>query len=456
MTQLNKLLTIFIALLTSVILTGCAPQIDWYETTINNPRTELDTKLVKGMTESEVHAKLGVPEFQAKLTKHRKIERYYSEHLEFEQREIGSNFTERKLYLINLWYKKGKLVAVTRQKEHFKNIKGRSKPFDNQSSEDYYLHHPYVSPHYNMGLEFDYAKAQSVKLDSSLPEMLWVLGAPNRIVNSVNGEIFVYEYGRFDVEINAEAKQQTYNSYDYNKAFFVVREGKVVKKETYAASVDLSLYPEQDEDLASELSSAIYLQTRSIIDRENCLEHTPGGTTCDPLYLDISENHPELNRLYYHVGDLDFGDLKQQKLQIYQNILANIEKNESDEEIDLLYVYRSAIPSSLIPGKSTLGDIFARSDLKPYYQQLSSPAGDLAKTWLNLGQPNKWYFNSQGKLIAGISFSLISPASPWYALGPYSMYLFSPGHGAECTMFSDNCLKSISEIYKYNLATPEL
>lgn len=438
-------------------IAGCAPKIEWYQTEINNPRDALLSDVKQGEKERDIVKRLGIPEFQADLTQSRKLVRYYSDKLELEKREFGESLTERSRYLTEIWYQNGKVVRVRQQADQFINPKGRSKPFDNLTNEDYYLLHPYLSPQFNRGLPFDFSDAEAIQKGTDLPSLLWQLGLPNRIVNTANGELFVYEYGFFNSDFDASQNKRVFRDYNFRKAFFVVRDAEVQQSQTYSMSYDLSGVLEEDNQSGFELSRAISVQMDSMAWLEYCVEHTQHANGCDPNVFQIAENYPELKQLLYHSGDLDFGDIKARKREVFQNLLKSIENNKDDPAIDLLFIYRSSIPSNMIVGKSSLKSVLGSPRLQPYYNKLNGPQGELARTWLNLGQPDKWYFDKQGSLQAAVHFSLISPVSPWYAFGPSNLSIsVDPIKGAACTIFSSNCLKPLQQLYEDNIAVPEL
>jgi len=110
-------------------------------------------------------------------------------------------------------------------------------------------------------------------------------------------------------------------------------------------------------------------------------------------------------------------------------------------------------------GEDSLDSIFSSETHKPYRKELKSEKGELAKNWLNTLQPNKWYFTKKGKLDAKLSFSLISPMSPWYMFGPPSEQtaISSVDDGVEdCSRTSYNCVKKLSQIYSGNITYPQL
>ncbi|MDE1219529.1 hypothetical protein [Vibrio aestuarianus] len=442
-----------IALLLAV--TGCAPQLDWYEASFNNPSDELNTPITKGTSELDVIQKYGIPPFQAQLTKNRKLARYYAEHLVYEDHEFSKSIYQRERYQVDIWYDKGKVVKSHRYNIKLKNPRGTSKPFTSFEYEDYSLYQPTSSTEYNLGMIYDFKEANNVKTGTSLDQLLWKLGLPNRVLNSGEGEVFVYEHGAFNTEPGETESTLKFNSYNYHKDYFTVRQAKVVDQHHYKLDYKIR-YPEVEaaESTADlSMSFSFFVKPQEWLDF--CLEK--GDGVCDPAVFDFAHDEPELKTLFYYAHDMDLYFVKQGRSTLFERILAMTEQGESSPDLDLLFIYRSAIPASMFAGRSNQKEIFTAEHLKPYYQKLISDEGEFANTWVNFGRPDKWYFDKKGTLNTSVHMSLTSPPSPWYAFGPVAFYThINRESGAACTMFSSNCLKSLDELYQYNIVVPHL
>jgi hypothetical protein len=440
-----------------IVSTGCAPKLDWYETSFNSPGDIFTQPLKKGMSELEVLQQLGTPSFQAQLTKNRKIARYYAERIVWEDHEFADSLNERDRYHIDIWYTKGKVVKSAQHHLSSRKLKGPSEPFTSFSMEDRTLYHPLTSTEYNLGLPYDHKQATSITNGTMLSELLWTLGAPNRILSSAQGEVFVYEHGGFSTQPEAENSLK-FESYDYRKDYFIIRDATVVQQQHFTINFDLSPPNDEDHDAALYLSMAFnhYINPQAWLDY--CLEYTEDETiTCDPEVLRIEGEYPKLKQLFYYIQDLDLAFIKQDRQSLFSSVLEMTEENLNNDTLNLLLIYRSAIPSSMLVGRANQKDIFASQHLRPYYEKLQSDQGKLARTWVNFNQPDKWYFNSKGQLVAGVHLSLTSPPSPWYAFGPMAFDIgFDRRAGGACTIFSSNCLKPLEQIYKDSIVIPEL
>lgn len=438
-----------------LLVTGCAPKLDWYQASFNNPNDELNTPITVGTSELKVIQKYGIPPFQAQLTKHRKIARYYAEHLVYEAHEFSKSIYQRERYQVDVWYEKGKVVKSRRYNIKHENPRGISEPFTSFEYEDYSLYQPNSSTEYNLGMVYDFEDANRVKTGTLLDQVLWRLGLPNRVLNSSEGEVFVYEHGAFDTEPGDSDNTLKFNSYNYHKDYFIVRQAKVVDQHHYQLNYKIR-YPELDAiDATADLSMGFSYFVKPQEWLDFCFEKSEEG--CNPEVFNFAEDEPELKTLFYYVHDMDLYFVKQGRTALFERILAMTEQGESSPELDLLFIYRSAIPASMFAGRSNQEEIFAAEHLKPYYKKLTSEQGRFANTWVNFGRPDKWYFDKKGTLNTSVHMSLTSPPSPWYAFGPVAFYThLNRESGAACTMFSSNCLKSLDELYQYNIVVPHL
>lgn len=452
----NSLLGVMLLFIS--ILTGCSTTYDNYHTQVNPYEINTFSEIAKGMTTSQVHEKLGMPVFKAQLEKTRTLERYYTEKMKYQRVDgdfIWAYINYRDTEILDVWYEKGKVKEI----KHFS--RNRAYQYDEKAKLPRLYERSVASaitrPYPLVGTAYDFQRANKVKQGQTVSDLLWSIGVPNRIVATGAGEKFIYEYGDFVLSDSDKAVQ----NYSYSKSVYTIYEGEINKIDQFDIEINLSEPNKSDEDFLLFFEYLFKWHAKGIDFYEDCLEKsTTQSCEIDHYRTIVSgdwKNYPDLVALSYYVSDFDMGNIRQDKEDFYEKVVAFSNNENNDLEIELFYILRSSIGSGLVVGKDSLDTIFAGELYHPYKKDLNSDKGTLAKVWLNSMQPNKWYFDHKGQLNAKLSFSLLSPMSPWYMFGPTSKhsFLFSVDDGIEdCSRTSSNCVKALDNIYPSNLVYP--
>jgi len=459
----------------ALILSGCTSY-ERYHTQINNYEVTKFSTIKKRMKIDQVHQQLGTPVFHAQLTEHKLIERYYSEKLKYET-ESGeydwSYLTLRDTNVLDIWYKNGKVdktQAFVQSREYIPLSK-KENTYNYQTS-DSFSQERRVNSHYLVsypliGVSYDVKQALRVKKGDSISRLMWRLGVPNRVIPSKSGEKFIYEYGDFIDEV----APNSFKAYRYAKSVFTLFEGEVVEVDLFNTEIDLSAVVNtkwSDSDFLKLFFFVFQWHAQGVDIYEQCLEEKAVNVCKIADYLAMTDKDwvyypevPELITLSYYLMDMDLGNIKEEMNAFYNDLLAfsNNETGDKDKQIELFYILRSSVRSGLIVGEDSFESVFASETHHPLKSELNTENGRLAKTWLNLLQPNKWYFSKSGQLNAKLSFSPLFPMSPWYLFGPPARHnrFFVLDDGIDsCSRTARNCTKKLSKIYSDNLTYPQL